>query len=106
VNAPCIKPLFSTANWIGSTKDKSSQNPTSGVTSGNYNLAKLRVPQNNTQKGGQTTIDDQDSQEFILDRTDHYRSDTFGYTHNVSTSAPPENWPGIQVTTTYEVTKV
>ncbi|KAH8701591.1 hypothetical protein BGW36DRAFT_423898 [Talaromyces proteolyticus] len=106
VNAPCIKPLFSGAKWMGSTKDKSSKIPTNVRNSGSYNLSKLRVSQNNTHKGALPTIDDKDSQEFILDGSDHDRSDTFGFTNNVSTSSNQARSPGIQVTTTYEVTNV
>lgn len=111
VNAPCIKPLFSTSVWLGSSRGNSSKGKKqySVGGSGNYGMSVLgmsKSDQRNTKTA--TRLTENGSEEMILQDHPHDRQGNLGFWNDVSIGGDSETSgpKGIQVTTTYEVTQV
>ncbi|KAL2862397.1 uncharacterized protein BJX67DRAFT_385648 [Aspergillus lucknowensis] len=112
VNAPCIKPLFSTSIWIrSSSKDPSSSRERYG-TSGNasFGLSAMSRSKHNQLDSAVRTKTGRDSDEFgMLRETQNgnmsYANDVRGGTGTTNSLSDEETGRkgGIQVTTMYEV---
>ncbi|KAE8376036.1 hypothetical protein BDV26DRAFT_294452 [Aspergillus bertholletiae] len=104
VNAPCIKPLFSTSTWLGSSRDRyGSRNGKKG----SYSLSVFgkskptQLESTNTANAGGRSSD-----EFILNGGGNHTFVTdgqTGHTESLSDEEAGRHPMGIQVTTMYEI---
>ncbi|KAB8071482.1 hypothetical protein BDV29DRAFT_197345 [Aspergillus leporis] len=103
VNAPCIKPLFSSSIWLGSSKDPSSRNGKQSYSMSVF--GKSKPSQLGSTRG--TKLGERSSGEFILRDTGHRtyvndgRMGTTGSLSDEEAGQQPKD--GIQVTTMYEI---
>lgn len=104
VNAPCIKPLFSSATWIGSTRE-TSKNQSGYPTGDSQSTSVFGRYKNRTkpsQLGSVDTNPGRASDEFILhDRGN--QTQVNGTEESLSDEEGRRQKDGIQVTTMYEV---
>ncbi|GIK05363.1 hypothetical protein Aspvir_009471 [Aspergillus viridinutans] len=108
VNAPCIKPLFSTSVWLGSSKDLSSKNVHRYGASGSYSLSVFGKSKPDPLASNMSKLGDHASDEFIL-REQSQSGPTYvndvsgGHGQHVDEESGKFSEGGIQVTTMYEV---
>ncbi|EAW12317.1 uncharacterized protein ACLA_062820 [Aspergillus clavatus NRRL 1] len=106
VNAPCIKPLFSSSVWLGSSRDPSSKNAQRYGAGGSYSLSIFGKSKPNPLESNASKLGDQGSDEFIL-----RENGASTYVHDVRAGRGRQTDEeagkfadgGIQVTTMYEV---
>ncbi|KAI9927001.1 hypothetical protein ASPWEDRAFT_46459 [Aspergillus wentii DTO 134E9] len=97
VNAPCIKPLFSSSIWLGSSKDPSSKNRAASYSLSVFGKSKpSQLASTNTYHG------ERGSGEFILQEPSHGHAFMGGEGASMSDEEAARKG-GIQVTTQYEV---
>ncbi|RHZ63410.1 uncharacterized protein CDV56_100707 [Aspergillus thermomutatus] len=106
VNAPCIKPLFSSSVWLGSSKDPSSKNAQRYGASGSYSLSVFGKSKPDPLTSHTSKLGDHASDEFILREQS---APTFvndvsgGHGRQADEESGKFTEGGIQVTTIYEV---
>ncbi|RLL96873.1 hypothetical protein CFD26_105499 [Aspergillus turcosus] len=106
VNAPCIKPLFSTSVWLGSSKDPSSKNAQRFGASGSYSLSVFGRSKPDPLTSHTSKLGDHASDEFILrdQNAPAFVNDVSGgHGRQVDEESGKFGEGGIQVTTIYEV---
>jgi hypothetical protein len=106
VNAPCIKPLFSSSVWLGSSKDPSSKNAHRYGASGSYSLSVFGKSKPDPLTSQRSKLGDHASDEFILREQSGptYVNDVSGgHGQHVDEESGKFSAEGIQVTTIYEV---
>ncbi|EDP53502.1 hypothetical protein KXW98_002504 [Aspergillus fumigatus] len=108
VNAPCIKPLFSSSVWLGSSKDPSSKNAHRYGESGSYSLSVFGKSKPDPLVSHTSKLGDHASDEFIL-REQRENGPTYvndvsgGHGQHTDEESGKFSGGGIQVTTMYEV---
>ncbi|KAF4207618.1 hypothetical protein CNMCM8927_002695 [Aspergillus lentulus] len=108
VNAPCIKPLFSSSVWLGSSKDPSSKNAHRYGGSGSYSLSVFGKSKPDPLVSHTSKLGDHASDEFIL-REQSQSGPTYvhdvsgGHGQHMDEESGKFAEGGIQVTTMYEV---
>ncbi|KAF7155856.1 hypothetical protein CNMCM5623_008736 [Aspergillus felis] len=108
VNAPCIKPLFSSSVWLGSSKGPSSKNAHRYGASGSYSLSVFGKSKPDPLTSQRSKLGDHASDEFILREQSQsgptYMNDVSGgHGQHMDEESGKFSEGGIQVTTMYEV---
>ncbi|KAL5355495.1 hypothetical protein BJX96DRAFT_64527 [Aspergillus floccosus] len=102
VNAPCIKPLFSSSVWLGSSRETSSK----GGRLGSYSLSVFGKSKPSQLASETTNVRHRDSDEYALHDSHAYAHDVRGGdTPSASDEEVGRRKDAIQVTTMYEVSR-